>query len=1687
MFYPLGTSGDRFDIFRDRNWVLSNKDAKISYINVDSTPSLHDKGITSVFLAESQGPSKNSQGFKIKLETEPNRLYHLQLSAEVISSRPTIKAFVLAEDLEAKENNRLIEREAHFQSGQTIRERTFSFRARSTKTIVGILFTGSTVQSNSDNSTEGTLSSDKNGNPGNPGNPATGTVANDMIKVTKFIVTTNNTDTAAAAAAATAAAATAATTSAVALPASMRGLVNVAKKFENGARSPEDAFMTLKTRTRAASDTISLTDTISTIDSNVTSSKQSRKKRNHRSPTRNSKAKKNDCQCSECSESAVQSCGECNECCQPEPKQCCRPIPNTKPCCNPTRCLTGTSPCAPICAPTTTCVQTTTCAPTTTCDTKGTPGKAGCKGDPGDRGPMGPPGCKGDRGPRGDQGHPGCDGPPGQIGPRGLPGCQGQPGIQGEPGKDGNEIICKCIDYTGDSGCCLPTLGFIGAYFLVTDNGTLWQWRCSRSDRSRKHREDRRNERRNHKRGCDDGCDDRRSDSDSDSDSDSTSDDKKAGWHLVKGVRCFLFFDPCQNVIWFTENSEGNCSSKKLIACKGDWLFDECSKKIYVFTDKGWKFKCTLVGPPGPTGPRGEPGCCCGSNKCDRVKGCVEGNDRKRGSFGRGERSSEGRNEGRCEKCKDEKEQCAECCKCNNFDIICIASRSRAGPLAARPPPVESVDGEFFLDINCSIKWVFDANANMWLQVPTTNPYFFYDVCTMKIWEVRKPEVCGGTCEFVGCDGDKLLDCCSSEFFEYSKRMQKWLFLCQIHGATGPKGDTGPSQGPKGDRGPTGATGATGPTGLTGFGQTGATGPTGIRGATGPGVGETGATGATGTTGATGATGNTGVTGIKGNTGATGATGATGFGTKGPTGATGSQGPQGCPGDRGPQGDPGPKGSIGQPGPMGDPGIPGPQGCPGPQGDPGNPGQQGCQGPQGSRGPMGFPGDPGCPGSQGPQGPQGPKGCPGDPGPQGDPGQKGDPGEQGPIGAPGERGRTGAPGVKGMTGATGATGAKGMGVTGATGATGDSGSFLCINVLFSGVKENNLPPQTFRGFRLEDIGTISIVEYGLDAMGIYTGTPVNLTKYANSTIYFYDSMSQIHILAIDQFGNITPPLATLTSTTIGEKVIDHCHSIIYEWNGQGWDICGGIGTQIIYGDLLYTGIKGSADPIPSDYTGYVLETNGGANVKQVRIPEAMSSNVDTSFTASGNRGRFYFFSENDLQLYQFNVAQTPTSPGVSAPPLMPPGDTLFYDNITGSTFYWNACNMIWTRRLNIDQEMACNSYPTLIQSNGVIPTFNTADDSVTRVCDFDALNIDTCQFRLHGQHTFKDSTMTVTRTVPIPSSSVLTPWTTATNLKVVVKFRLNGLPPGLPPGESTINLANIMDPPVPQPINSAPFFDLIFSYVLTTSDVVLNRLTPTITIRPILAQNILTYELVNFIYTFGVTPSVTTLVEFNQAIPSETQFINFNNVYSSPIDFNTISCNTGQTGWPEGFPNNSECFKCYSGIFSGTLANTDGSSDFLTGRVTLQRSVMPAGYSLLFSVPRWTQVVPFGFPPNAEVCINYELSGELTGFYEGMFKVYANNVFYPGNTQDLANLLYRADNIVAVYTGCDDLANIEYASIPLGVSGQVFKNIVFFTISDLVVLNGGTLTLRATRFGNQPQISLTFKLGIGTRPVPSSA
>jgi hypothetical protein len=113
-----------FDVFKNREFIISNKEAKITFIN---------EGLLTV---ESQG--RSSSGILLKLETIPGKLYEITAAAEIISSKTSQSAFLLIED--TLTNKKLVDREPHFISGKAMTEKTVRFTATSANTVIGLLF-----------------------------------------------------------------------------------------------------------------------------------------------------------------------------------------------------------------------------------------------------------------------------------------------------------------------------------------------------------------------------------------------------------------------------------------------------------------------------------------------------------------------------------------------------------------------------------------------------------------------------------------------------------------------------------------------------------------------------------------------------------------------------------------------------------------------------------------------------------------------------------------------------------------------------------------------------------------------------------------------------------------------------------------------------------------------------------------------------------------------------------------------------------------------------------------------------------------------------------------------------------------------------------------------------------------------------------------------------------------------------------------------------------------------------------------------------------------------------------------------------------------------------------------------------------------------------------------------------------
>jgi hypothetical protein len=188
--------------------------------------------------------------------------------------------------------------------------------------------------------------------------------------------------------------------------------------------------------------------------------------------------------------------------------------------------------------------------------------------------------------------------------------------------------------------------------------------------------------------------------------------------------------------------------------------------------------------------------------------------------------------------------------------------------------------------------------------------------------------------------------------------------------------------------------------------------------------------------------------------------------------------------------------------------------------------------------------------------------------------------------------------------------------------------------------------------------------------------------------------------------------------------------------------------------------------------------------------------------------------------------------------------------------------------------------------------------------------------------------------------------------------------------------------------------------------------------------------------------------------------IDFNNIYKSPLQLTTLTlngCILNQTGPTGPFPDLFNCIVCQSGIFSGSISYPDCTSDSITGRVNISRVSNTSNYQLILATPPWSSTRPFlGFPPAAEICVNYELNGQLSGqFKEGMMMIFVNGfVLNPGD------LVYQMDDIVVVYTGlCGDLISIV-VNYPFN-SDSTTSNVLSFTVASNAI--AGTMTTTVTR------------------------
>jgi len=1264
---------------------------------------------------------------------------------------------------------------------------------------------------------------------------------------------------------------------------------------------------------------------------------------------------------------------------------------------------------------------------------RGPCGPKGDRGNCGKRGEMGPPGCKGDRGPRGDQGAPGCAGAPGCIGPRGHPGCPGPDGPKGAPGKRGSEILCKKISFEGDSGCCLPPVGPMGGFFLLVDSGTLWQWNGIK-------------------------------------------------WISVEGERCFFFYDPCNCAIWFTEKSGDMCPSRKLVANKGDWLFDSSTSKIYVFTKKGWQFKTDITGDDGPTGPRGETGM-------------------------KGEPGTQ--------------------LKC-----ICIECRGKAGPLADRPAAAISDEGHLFLDTDCGIKWVFDSVAMTWLHVPVAAPYFFYDECTMKIWEVKTPEVPGGTEEFVCRDGDKVFDCCASDLYSYSGPMMKWVFECEIGkpGPTGPPGGGGGGQtGPPGPTGPPGGgtgadvkcievkfNGTTGPvTGFDptqrGFYVTSGIGPAGkVQECKLDAAGAYSCEDFDFTTfgdstihfydqinedlyeiGVTG--GFTGVLeSITKYDGVTVGDKAMDMLQSQVLEWTGSNWK--CCGT------------------MGTPVI-----C----GDILHVGQI-----DGTVGGIDFGTVPDT--------------------------------YVGKIlfdGPPRIMERTVSGGGLTLVDTSwtevmgdafyyysdnykallkffvapismGATGSalqfvdpKGNAIffdnsTNNTlyydrctfewrhkidGSTGGGGGPTTVykEVKYRG-KISTVAGQpdgtdpTIRGCYLNTVdGTIT--DWQLGAGGLLTPATIGGPGFENVTVVF-NGQSDPDDSVMGSLWDITfGPAGTITSTdmitptTEGSIIIDDLNSGVFDWDGTEWKENNTLGTPVMCGEVLYEGkLAGTIDGIdfgtgPTGYVGFIL--NDTADRVSVReVPGGLLTLVDTSFDAV-KTGEFYYFSPDDCILVRYVVPPSNVpdpDPALRLELVDPPGNTTFYDSKTGSTYYYDRCTLKWTKKIEINNIKSCQEFDESIQTE-IVSSFDAQDSSVTRTNDFNAVAIDGCAFKIWGQHTFKDSNLTVMRSgIALVDDPPNNSWATGVSA-LEIYYELHSGATGFVSLPDNFFVDDTIFSGGTGPIDidtGSESFHLLMTYVREkqSEDIPLANDTITITIQIIPQNNsCIVFNHLDWKYAQLSQPAEEVqLVLFGQAGFGAT-FINLNNVYRSPLEIPLDEAGTTT------FPREHDCLSCVSGTFSGTYTTYDCTTESIGGRVSIERvALVPPKYIMILAVPRWDSLAGTGgFPPGAEVCVNYQICGQLTTFDDGVLHVYRNNITLEETGPGA--MVFQGDVITAVYTSiCGGLTSLN---ISVGTSSNIvlLKNVLTVVIDDA---SAGSLRVTATR-PDLGDITKTFPISSAPKPDPA--
>ncbi len=239
----------------------------------------------------------------------------------------------------------------------------------------------------------------------------------------------------------------------------------------------------------------------------------------------------------------------------------------------------------------------------------------------------------------------------------------------------------------------------------------------------------------------------------------------------------------------------------------GDKILDCCGGGIYEFDGNQWPpSTCIMKGATGATGPTGITG--------------VTGYTGPTGETG------------------------------TIIECLCLALSGRMGPTEPSVVGLTGVDGDLYLQHGNACN-LYKFEAGVWIDAsdlnnlfdplgnPVTLPFYYYgyDINTGLYQIIYIIDLALDICEeFVMRIGDKIIDCCSGNIYEYDG--SQWLSNCNLRGPTGPTGFNG-TTGVTGPTGPTGFTGATGTIidliclslqGLMGFAEPSLMGITGIDG-----------------------------------------------------------------------------------------------------------------------------------------------------------------------------------------------------------------------------------------------------------------------------------------------------------------------------------------------------------------------------------------------------------------------------------------------------------------------------------------------------------------------------------------------------------------------------------------------------------------------------------------------------------------------------------------------------------------------------------------------------------------------------------------------------------------------------------------------------------------------------------------